>query len=51
MGFDVQSLTAKRRDSEVPERVKALKQRYAGKPLIVGRDKLDEIQVRSSVVE
>ena len=32
------------------EWVKALKQRYAGMQLIVGRDKLDEIQVSVSVL-
>ncbi|EKM52411.1 glycosyltransferase family 20 protein [Phanerochaete carnosa HHB-10118-sp] len=44
MGIDVQSMNEKRRDPEVAEWVKALKQRYAGMKLIVGRDKLDEIQ-------
>lgn len=45
MGIDVQTLDAKRKDPEVSEWVKALKQRYAGMKLIVGRDKLDEVQV------
>ena len=34
-----------RRNPEVAEWVKVLRQRYAGMKLIVGRDKLDEIQV------
>ncbi|KAI0072180.1 glycosyltransferase family 20 protein [Panus rudis PR-1116 ss-1] len=44
MGIDVKALTAKRADPEVAEWVQVLKQRYAGMKLIVGRDKLDEIQ-------
>ncbi|GBE87033.1 Putative alpha,alpha-trehalose-phosphate synthase [UDP-forming] 100 kDa [Sparassis crispa] len=44
MGIDVSSLTEKKHDPEVAEWVKLLKQRYAGMKLIVGRDKLDEIQ-------
>jgi trehalose 6-phosphate synthase complex regulatory subunit len=47
MGIDVQNLNTKRKSPEVSEWVKALKQRYAGMKLIVGRDKLDEIQVSS----
>ena len=37
--------STRRRDPEVAEWVKALRQRYAGMKLLVGRDKLDEIQV------
>ncbi|THH21691.1 hypothetical protein EUX98_g8296 [Antrodiella citrinella] len=44
IGIDVKALTEKRRDPEVTEWVKVLRQRYAGMKLIVGRDKLDEIQ-------
>ncbi|KAI0789217.1 glycosyltransferase family 20 protein [Abortiporus biennis] len=44
MGIDVRSLTEKKSDPEVSEWVNVLKQRYAGMTLIVGRDKLDEIQ-------
>ncbi|OBZ75031.1 putative alpha,alpha-trehalose-phosphate synthase [UDP-forming] subunit [Grifola frondosa] len=44
MGIDVGSITAKKHDPEVAEWVKSLRQRYAGMKLIVGRDKLDEIQ-------
>jgi len=34
-----------REEAEVDEWVQVLKQRYAGMKLLVGRDKLDEIQV------
>ncbi|GJJ09322.1 hypothetical protein Clacol_003544 [Clathrus columnatus] len=44
MGIDVRSLTMKRRDPEVSEWVSLLKKRYDGLKLIVGRDKLDEVQ-------
>ncbi|KAI0339176.1 hypothetical protein BDW22DRAFT_1336814 [Trametopsis cervina] len=40
MGIDVQSLTAKRRDPEVTEWVKSLRQRYAGMKLIGVRHKI-----------
>lgn len=43
MGIDVASLSIKRRNPEVVEWVKLLRQRYAGMKMIVGRDKLDEI--------
>ena len=36
-----------RRDPEVAEWVQVLKQRYAGMKIVVGRDKLDEIQVKT----
>ncbi|TCD64575.1 hypothetical protein EIP91_003902 [Steccherinum ochraceum] len=44
IGIDARALTEKRRNPEVAEWVKVLKQRYAGMKLIVGRDKLDEVQ-------
>ncbi|KAI0752115.1 glycosyltransferase family 20-domain-containing protein [Fomes fomentarius] len=44
MGIDVNSITTKKHDPEVIEWVNILKQRYAGKKIIVGRDKLDVIQ-------
>ncbi|KAJ7581039.1 glycosyltransferase family 20 protein [Mycena floridula] len=44
MGIDVWQLKAKRRDPEVAEWVTLLKQRYSGMKILVGRDKLDEIQ-------
>ncbi|KAF8656163.1 hypothetical protein AX16_002732 [Volvariella volvacea WC 439] len=44
MGIDVGQLKAKMKDPEVAEWVKMLKQRYAGMKILVGRDKLDEIQ-------
>lgn len=44
MGIDVRSLTMKRRDPEVAEWVALLRKRYEGLKLIVGRDKLDEVQ-------
>jgi len=37
-----------RRDAEVAQWVQTLKERYAGVKLVVGRDKLDEVQVSSS---
>ncbi|CAL1697859.1 unnamed protein product [Somion occarium] len=50
MGIDVIALTEKRANPEVAEWVKVLRQRYAGMKLIVGRDKLDEIQgVRNKI--
>ncbi|KAI6016532.1 glycosyltransferase family 20 protein, partial [Pisolithus marmoratus] len=44
MGIDVNSLREKKRQPEVQYWVQLLRQRYAGMKLIVGRDKLDEIQ-------
>ncbi|KAJ7480172.1 alpha,alpha-trehalose-phosphate synthase [Mycena galericulata] len=44
MGIDVQQLEEKKREPEVAEWVQVLKQRYAGMKIVVGRDKLDEIQ-------
>ncbi|KAH6904345.1 trehalose-phosphatase [Coprinopsis sp. MPI-PUGE-AT-0042] len=44
MGIDVVQLKEKMEDPEVEEWVQVLKQRYAGMKLLVGRDKLDEIQ-------
>ena len=44
MGIDVGSLNIKRKDPEVAEWVQLLKQRYLGMKIIVGRDKLDEVQ-------
>lgn len=45
MGIDVQNLTRKRKEREVDEWVRALKERYKGMKMIVARDKLDEVQV------
>ncbi|KAJ7784837.1 glycosyltransferase family 20-domain-containing protein [Mycena maculata] len=44
MGIDVQQLEEKKREPDVAEWVQVLKQRYAGMKILVGRDKLDEIQ-------
>ncbi|KAG9105013.1 hypothetical protein FRC06_002934 [Ceratobasidium sp. 370] len=44
IGIDVISLAEKRRDPSVTEWVDVLKERYAGMRMIVGRDKLDEVQ-------
>ncbi|KAJ7630490.1 alpha,alpha-trehalose-phosphate synthase [Roridomyces roridus] len=44
MGIDVQQLEEKKREPDVGEWVQVLKQRYAGMKIVVGRDKLDEIQ-------
>ena len=44
IGIDVRSLNAKRQDPEVSEWVTQLRQKYAGKRIIVGRDKLDWIK-------
>ncbi|KAI9509923.1 alpha-trehalose-phosphate synthase [Russula earlei] len=44
VGIDVRALQAKRRDAEVAQWVQTLKERYAGVKLVVGRDKLDEVQ-------
>ncbi|KAL0953061.1 hypothetical protein HGRIS_007261 [Hohenbuehelia grisea] len=44
MGIDVAQLNVKKADPEVTEWMQVLKQRYAGMKMIVGRDKLDEIQ-------
>jgi trehalose-6-phosphate synthase len=45
MGIDVKSLAKRRREKEVGEWVKSLKERYKGMKIIVARDKLDEVQV------
>jgi trehalose-6-phosphate synthase len=39
------SLRLRRQEPEVADWVQLLKQRYAGMKIVVGRDKLDEIQV------
>lgn len=44
-GFEIAANRLCRRDPEVAEWVESLRQRYAGMKLIVGRDKLDEVQV------
>ncbi|KAF9473941.1 hypothetical protein BDN70DRAFT_924896 [Pholiota conissans] len=44
MGIDVRQLHHRKQDPEVAEWVKVLKQRYSGMKILVGRDKLDEIQ-------
>ncbi|KAF8884515.1 glycosyltransferase family 20-domain-containing protein [Infundibulicybe gibba] len=44
MGIDVGQLRLKKQEPEVAEWVQVLKQRYLGMKLVVGRDKLDEIQ-------
>ncbi|KAJ6626881.1 alpha,alpha-trehalose-phosphate synthase [Mycena sp. CBHHK59/15] len=44
MGIDLQQLEEKKREPDVAEWVQVLKQRYAGMKIVVGRDKLDEIQ-------
>ncbi|KAF8636145.1 hypothetical protein AX17_003758 [Amanita inopinata Kibby_2008] len=44
MGIDVWGLKQKKQEPEVKEWVQVLKQRYAGMKIVVGRDKLDEIQ-------
>lgn len=44
MGIDVVQLKEKKADPEVEEWVQVLEQRYAGMKLLVGRDKLDDIQ-------
>ncbi|KAK0200593.1 glycosyltransferase family 20 protein [Desarmillaria ectypa] len=44
MGIDVALLRERKREPEVSEWIAVLKQRYAGMKLIVGRDKMDEIQ-------
>ncbi|KZV93676.1 hypothetical protein EXIGLDRAFT_673899 [Exidia glandulosa HHB12029] len=51
MGIDVERLTQKRKEPEVAEWVHVLKQRFPGMTLIVGRDKLDEVQgVRQKIL-
>ncbi|KAA1466828.1 alpha-trehalose-phosphate synthase [Dentipellis sp. KUC8613] len=44
MGIDVKTLTEKKREPEVAHWVQVLKERYQGVKLVVGRDKLDEVQ-------
>ncbi|KAI0290103.1 glycosyltransferase family 20-domain-containing protein, partial [Multifurca ochricompacta] len=44
VGIDVKALKEKRRDAEVAQWVQTLTERYAGVKLVVGRDKLDEVQ-------
>ncbi|KAG8931861.1 hypothetical protein FRC01_000693 [Tulasnella sp. 417] len=51
MGIDLTNLDQKLKDPEVEEWVTNLQQRYAGVKLIVGRDKLDQVQgVRQKVL-
>jgi len=47
MGIDVKALTEKKREPDVAHWVQILKERYQGVKLVVGRDKLDEVQVCS----
>ncbi|KAI0315017.1 alpha-trehalose-phosphate synthase [Amylostereum chailletii] len=44
MGIDVKALTEKKREPDVAHWVQTLKERYKGLRLVVGRDKLDEVQ-------
>ncbi|TFY74670.1 hypothetical protein EWM64_g9341, partial [Hericium alpestre] len=44
MGIDVKTLTEKKREPEVSHWVQVLTERYQGVKLVVGRDKLDEVQ-------
>ncbi|KAL1924300.1 uncharacterized protein VTP21DRAFT_7335 [Calcarisporiella thermophila] len=44
IGIDLVSLNEKRRNPEVADWIKVLKEKYAGKTLIVARDKLDYIK-------
>lgn len=44
IGIDVGHLNERRKDVEVSEWVARLKERYEGKKVIVGRDKLDSIK-------
>ncbi|KAG6843236.1 hypothetical protein H0H93_001774, partial [Arthromyces matolae] len=44
MGIDVGQLRQKKADPEVKEWIQLLTQRYAGMKIVVGRDKLDEVQ-------
>ncbi|KAN0065423.1 Trehalose-6-P synthase/phosphatase complex subunit [Thecaphora frezii] len=44
IGIDVRSLNAKRQDPEVQEWVSRLREKYSGKRIVVGRDKLDWIK-------
>ncbi|KAF9516717.1 glycosyltransferase family 20 protein [Hydnum rufescens UP504] len=51
MGIDVADLTVKRSNPEVEEWANSLKQRYEGRKLIVGRDKLDGVHgVRHKII-
>lgn len=45
MGIDVSALRERRREPDVSYWVQLLRQRYAGMKIVVGRDKLDEVQV------
>ncbi|KAF9321645.1 hypothetical protein BG003_000528 [Podila horticola] len=44
IGIDTKSLSVKRQDPDVAQWVKVLKEKYAGKKLIVARDKMDYIK-------
>ncbi|KAG0358780.1 hypothetical protein BG005_001848 [Podila minutissima] len=44
IGIDTQSLAVKRKDPEVAQWVKEIKERYSGMKLIVARDKLDYVK-------
>ncbi|KAG6816474.1 hypothetical protein H0H87_005761 [Tephrocybe sp. NHM501043] len=44
MGIDVNQLKEKKAEPEVKEWIQLLSQRYAGMKIVVGRDKLDEVQ-------
>ncbi|GLB44271.1 putative trehalose-phosphatase [Lyophyllum shimeji] len=44
MGIDVRQLKERKADPEVKEWIQLLAQRYAGMKIVVGRDKLDEVQ-------
>jgi len=44
LGIDTKSLSVKRKDPDVAQWVKVLKEKYAGKKLIVARDKMDYIK-------
>ncbi|KAF5367337.1 hypothetical protein D9615_010280 [Tricholomella constricta] len=49
MGIDVWQLKEKKAEPEVKEWIQLLTQRYAGMKIVVGRDKLDEVQPSQGV--
>ncbi|KAK1233197.1 Trehalose-6-P synthase/phosphatase complex subunit [Marasmius sp. AFHP31] len=44
MGIDVNQLNERRKDPAVQEWIDILRQKYAGMKIVVGRDKMDEVQ-------
>ena len=47
MGIDLLALNLKRKQPQVPEMIEFLREKYAGKKVVIGRDKNDYVKVHT----